>query len=466
MRSRIEKFITCKFGTGVDKYCNSVWYIATIGVVCAACHMLQIPITGAGLLTVLMTLALLFCKNSFTLMPFVMMCSFVMSEETNPQSGYYNSAWKLSLLCIFLVILVAAFIFNLIYYEKWRLIFKRVYLTVSLCILTVFLLTSGWFSSLYRFNGFAIAAAVAATMFVPYSMMVNCGEFDGKKTIKYFAWIVIIAALVIGADMFQKFIINDFSSEGVKTYLRLGFVGPNTGAALMLLAIPMTFYFVYEYKHGYLFLLLIALELCMIFATRSRASIIVAIPGTLIVAIGLCFKKKKGRLGYYITFGLGVAAVVILAIVFRHKVAEICKSFLHNDLTGSGRTTLWILGFELWKDTPIFGAGFWALPATDSVYWYYSFHCTPLTYLYCGGIVAFLAYIYHRYKSIRLVFSAKLTPERVFVALTTLAMLCNALLDIALTSPAYVIYYSVMLALIECDVKKVKTDKLLTENVK
>ena len=77
-----------------------------------------------------------------------------------------------------------------------------------------------------------------------------------------------------------------------------------------------------------------------------------------------------------------------------------------------------------------------------------------------------MAYIYHRYKSIRLVFSAKLTPERVFVALTAVAMLCNALLDIAMTSPAYVIYYSVMLALIECDVKKVKTDKLLTENVK
>lgn len=53
-----------------------------------------------------------------------------------------------------------------------------------------------------------------------------------------------------------------------------------------------------------------------------------------------------------------------------------------------------------------------------------------------------------------------------FVALTAVAMLCNALLDIAMTSPAYVIYYSVMLALIECDVKKVKTDKLLTENVK
>ncbi len=45
-----------------------------------------------------------------------------------------------------------------------------------------------------------------------------------------------------------------------------------------------------------------------------------------------------------------------------------------------------------------------------------------------------------------------------FVALTVLAMLLNALLDIAMTSPTHLLYYGVMLALIECDVKKTKAD--------
>ena len=54
-------------------------------------------------------------------------------------------------------------------------------------------------------------------------------------------------------------------------------------------------------------------------------------------------------------------------------------------------------------------------------------------------------------------FSAKLTSERVFVALTMLAMLCNALLDIAMTSPTHLLYYGIMLALMECDVRKIKS---------
>ena len=80
-----------------------------------------------------------------------------------------------------------------------------------------------------------------------------------------------------------------------------------------------------------------------------------------------------------------------------------------------------------------------------------------MTYLFCGGVVGLAAYLYHRYKTVRIVFSAKLTSERVFVALTMLAMLCNALLDIAMTSPTHLLYYGIMLALMECDVRKIKS---------
>ena len=102
----------------------------------------------------------------------------------------------------------------------------------------------------------------------------------------------------------------------------------------------------------------------------------------------------------------------------------------------------------------------------DGAHWYYSFHCTPLTYLFCGGVVGLAAYLYHRYKTVRIVFSAKLTSERVFVALTMLAMLCNALLDIAMTSPTHLLYYGIMLALMECDVRKIKSKSAVQTTVK
>ena len=45
------------------------------------------------------------------------------------------------------------------------------------------------------------------------------------------------------------------------------------------------------------------------------------------------------------------------------------------------------------------------------------------------------------------------------MALSVLAMLCNALLDIAMTSPQHLLYYSIMLAIIEADVLNEKNEK-------
>ena len=213
----------------------------------------------------------------------------------------------------------------------------------------------------------------------------------------------------------------------------------------------------YIYKHGYLFLIAIAVEIITIYLTFSRASLVVAVPGTFIVAVALCFKKKVGRIGYWIAFGVCVALVIALAVVLRHQIEAMVKPVFSGNFTGSGRTTLWKSGFEAWKSYPVLGLGIWYLPPIND--WYYSFHCTPLTYLYCAGIFGLLAYLYHRYRTVRLTFSAKLTTERVFVALCVLAMLCNALLDIAMTMPPHLLYYGIMLALIECDVKKKKQEQ-------
>ncbi len=459
MKEKFDKIVNSKFGRVADKLCNSVWYIVAYGVVCILAHTLDIPVVGAVLLAVLLVPALLFCKNSFVLMPFLMMCAFVMSENTKPETGHFNIPLNISVLCIVLVVLVAALLFNILYYKKWKQIYKRAYFTISLALMYGALIIGGLGSSFMTVSGFTMSLAIAVSTILPYALMVNCGEYEGRKTVEYFGWALIVAAMVIAVDYLQKFIINDFNLQiwVVKDYLKLGFVGPNTGAAIVTMAIPITFYFVYKYKHGYLFLLLVALELFVIVATYSRASLVVAVPGTVIVSIALCFKKKTGKLGYLIMFALAVVAAIALAVVLRHWIMDKITALFSGNVTGSGRTNLWKSGFNAWCKTPIFGIGLWFLRLNDA-HWYYSFHCTPLTYLFCGGLLGLAAYIYHRYKTVRLTFGTKLTAERVFVALTILAMLCNALLDIAMTSATHLLYYAIMLALIECDVKQQKPD--------
>lgn len=456
MREKFRKIVESPVGVRLDKFCNSVWYIISIGVVCVLCHSLDIPVVGAALLTVLLVPALLFCKNSFVLVPFLMMCSFVISEDTMPQSGYYNTVLNISVLCLLLVFICTALVFNLIYFGKLKVIFKKAYFSGSLAILSAVLLIGGIGTSSFTPSGLGTALAIALTMFFPYSMLINCGEYNGRKTVEYFAWAIITSALVIFAAVVKQYIKYDMNlNYHPKDLIVFGYAISNTAAAIVLLSVPMTFYMVYLYKHGYVFMLAIAIEVVTIVLTFSRASLVVLLPGVLIVSVALCFKKKIGRLSYIITFCVAAIAVIAVAIYFRAQILDKINSLFAGDSTGSGRTTLWSLGFDAWKGSPIFGVGIWYLPTVG--YRFYSFHCTPLTYLFCGGVVGLAAYLYHRYKTVRIVFSAKLTAERVFIALTILAMLCNALLDIAMTSPPHLLYYGIMLALMECDVRKIKS---------
>ena len=455
MKEKFQKIVDSRFGVGCDRFCNSVWYIAAIGAVCILCHSFDIPIVGAALLSLLLLPALLFCKNSFVLMPFVMMCSFVISEDTMPQAGYYNTPLRMTLLCIMLGILVIAFAFNIIYFNKWKYIFKRAYMTVSLVILTFGLLMGGVGSPSFSGTGFGTALAIALTMFLPYTMLVNCGEYRGRKTVEYFACAMIAVAIVIFAAVIKQYIKYDLNmSYHPKNLIVFGYAISNTGAAFVVIALPITFYLVYIYKHGYLFIIAVALEIMTIVLTFSRAAILVAVFGSLIVATVMLFTKKNGALWYRIAYGVAMAVVLTIVIVYWEYIYVKIQAVFAGEVTDSGRSDLWSFGFDAWKRYPILGVGIWYLPPLNN--WYYSFHCTPLTYLYCTGVFGLACYIYHRYKTVRAVFKARLTTERIFVALCVLAMIMNALLDIAMTSPPHLLYYGILIGMIECDVNFVK----------
>ncbi len=449
MKDKIEKILHSDTAVELDKFYNSPWYIACVAFVCVMSYMTGFSALAIALLAALVIPALIVCKNSFVLIPFLLMFALCMSPATvGPE--YFLRPMTISVLCVTAVVAIPAFVFHIAYYGKWRIMFKRSYLTVSFAVLTGLTVIGGIGAPSLSWIGVGLALAIGASMFLPYSLFFNCGEYKGRKTIEFFAYTMIAVAVVIFSHVIKQYVSNGLNLDyHPKNLIEFGYAISNTAAAIVVLAIPMTFYLVHIYKYGFLFLPVVALELLTVAMTFSRAALLIAIPGTLIVAIAMCFTKKTGRLGYWITVGIGAAAAVALVVVARHRLSDMIESFFSG--TGSGRTNLWKSGFEAFKAHPVFGLGIWYLPPIND--WYYSFHCTPLTYLYCTGVFGLGAYLYHRYRTVRLVFSAKLTKERVFLALTVLAMLCNALLDIAMTSPLHLLYYGTMLALINCDVK-------------
>lgn len=373
-----------------------------------------------------------------------------------PQSGYYGVSWRIAVLCTALIVAVFAFAFNMIYYGKWRFVFKRAYLSASLALLTAVLLLGGIGAPSFSLTGLGVSAAIAISMFFPYSMLVNCGEYKGRRTVEYFSYIIITVSVVIFAAVIKQYIKYDLTmSYHPKDKIVFGYAISNTAAAFVVIAIPMTFYLIYTYKHGYLFFAALTLEVMTIILTSSRASMIVVLFTVPVTALILGIKKKRGKILYWIALAI-VSAVVFGVVVayWKYIIAELKDAFT-GGVDDSGRFELWNAGLEAWKHYPVFGLGIWYLPPIND--WYYSFHCTPLTYLYCTGIVGLVVYLYHRYKTVRLVFDRKITAERAFLAISVAVMLCNALLDIAMTSPPHLLYYGIMLALIECDAKAVNS---------
>lgn len=457
MKEKLKRITESRYGRLIDKFCNSIWYIAAYGVVCIVSHACNIPVVGAVFIALLLSAALVFSKNSFTLIPFLFMCSFVLSAKTKPNTGYFNTPLRITVLSLVLVVVAAALVYNIVYYGKWRVMFKRLYLTISISLLTGAMLVGGVGSPYLTFTGAAMALCLGLATFVPYSLLVNCGEYNGRKTVEYFSYALIAAAMVISMAIIQQYATYGFSQMyNNKTLLSFGHTISNSAAVIVLMSIPMTFYLSYVNKYGFAFLGLVAIEMLAIGSTFSRATMLIASGGVLVVAIALCFKKRDGLLVYRIVVGVAVLAAVAVAIAFRGYVFDLVQKLFSSGNNGRYRIW-WDIGFKVWCKSPVFGIGLWYLPLHNGTHAYHSYHCTPLTYLYCGGIVAFAAYVYHRYRTVRLFLGAKLTAERIFVALAVLALLINSLLDVYMTEALHLLYYAVMLALIECDVIATKS---------
>ena len=460
MKEKIDRIVNSRFGVEADKFYNSVWYVIAVGAICCIAHIAHIPAVGVVFLTLLLLPALLVCKNSFVLLPPLFMFGMIMGNAKDASDGYANSPAKLAVLstaeiavsAVFLSLLGLALVFNVLYYGKYKLLFKRAYLTISLAIMSGALIMGGIGAPTFDWHGTLAAVRLGIITFVPYALLVNSGEYKGKKTVEYFAQMMIVTAVAMFFIVLVLFFGNDFIIGDTNLY-RFGMFGPNTGSAVVVIALPVTFYYVYSHKYGYLFMGLVVVELLTIFLCFSRASLLIAVPGTIIVALALCFVKKDGRLAYWITVGVLALALIVVALVLRRTLFDTITGIKKSG--DSGRFEIWRDGFMAWKSRPILGVGLYYLLVTDKLA-FYSFHCTPLTYLYCAGIIGLAAYVYHRYTTVRLVFSAKLTAERVFVALSVLAMLLNALLDVAMTKALHLTMYATMLALIECDVRKMK----------
>lgn len=232
----------------------------------------------------------------------------------------------------------------------------------------------------------------------------------------------------------------------------------NIGNALAM-SMPAPFYFAIKKKRGWLYSLLAGVFFIAVVFTQSRAAMIFAavvlITGEVFVII-----KTKGRerIGQFILVGAAIAAVGILALIARDKLASVFSSIVNIGFSdGNGRERLYreaIQHFTQSVRSVFLGVGFFASTAnSNSAGLEYTiappmYHNTILQMLASGGIILLGIYLYHRWQTAKLLLY-KTTAAHKIIALCILSLLLISLLDCHFFRIGPGLVYSVLLVVAE-----------------
>ena len=226
---------------------------------------------------------------------------------------------------------------------------------------------------------------------------------------------------------------------------------------MFAMIIPMPFFLTGKGKYSsFAYISAILFYVGLIF-TCSRGSILF---GTLIFIssyiLSLCHRQHARR-----QFGIhfGALATVVLGILFvEDEFLQLFKVFGEVGLGSTARLRIYLQGFEQFANFPVFGGSFFPVDA-DIFSWSSSeafvsyfpprWHNTFVQLIATGGVVCLVAYVLHRIQTVKL-FVRNFSEEKLFAALSILALLMTSLLDCHFFNIGPVLLYSATLAVVEC----------------
>jgi O-antigen ligase len=277
--------------------------------------------------------------------------------------------------------------------------------------------------------GFANAAVYSIVfLFVYYSL----GEESSDSLTSYFAYLSTLISFIIIAELVALFITSDqiFIDGSInKVAVALGWGIWNLVGVSAVVLIPMNFYGMAKNKCPWLYFATATLIWLISVLSMSRNALIF---GTLTYAacvLIFSFVGERKKI-FRIIVLIGIACAAIFAVVFFDKIYALFKDFFDRGLSDNGRYALWRAAFKNFLDAPIFGKGFYGFNTAVDTFGALpeSAHNTVLQLLSAGGILAFLAYAFYRYKTL-IPFIKKPCLLKTLLGISVLALVLGSLLD-------------------------------------
>lgn len=446
----------------VRSFYNSKWYAILITALIFIGYSTRTEVV----FFLIMTASILFgCCVAydfrFAIMPFLCTVSFVTVEHSPAApiySDFYGTAPILPILIVSFSLILVGFVIFVIRNRSRANAFPKKGVFFSLVILSLALCLNGVFNPAYTVQNLAFATSFPLTLVVTFLLFSLFVDFKNGAA-EHFMFCLVLAGMLIVLQLayifaFTDVIQYDGNGDIQKWSIILGWAVHNSFAGLLSMLIPACFYFAATHRFGWIFYGLGLLELLAVVVSQSRAATLVGAFITLVCMIAVCFFGKNKRINRYITLAL-VAVGIVGGIFLWEKLAGLLHNFLTKGFDDNGRYEIWKTGIDQFLAHPIFGAGFYdnGITAEEILAWNLEiypnlYHNTLIQMLGAAGIVGFCAYLWHRFCTVRLVFS-KPNLAKTMLAFGMLGLLLFCMLDVLFFITYPLLYYSLFLVFME-----------------
>lgn len=232
-------------------------------------------------------------------------------------------------------------------------------------------------------------------------------NFDSKR---YFALMLALLGVIITTQyFFHSFTYQIFYDSVYYCRDFMGWCNVNTSASIMLLCLPACCYLLSTQDKPALSLFCLLINYLSLLFIKSDVvicTIILFTPGLMIATYIRANKSVKNTLKYLYFLVAILAVLVACFILSKYTLSQLIDKFIKALFSDTGRTPLYVEGFNQFKKHPIFGVGQGFYDPNNPLFTtgvrLFNFHSVLVHVLATMGIVGFIAYLYYYVKRFRI----------------------------------------------------------------
>ncbi len=420
---------------------RSYAYIAVIVLLMALSELcsFELPVFYCYLL--LGGTGLLLADDAVPVLPIICCVYMTVSADNNPAahpetSIFASTAFRVQFIVILslaVVLLIARLVTSLIDCPKR----KTPSLTIGFVLLGLGYILGGIFSEYYSFRtaffGFVEVFSLCIVYFYFYYTI------DWSKTdASYVLAVFVMLGFGMMCEVAGMYLLPNAVVDGSvnRHFMFTGWGTYNNVGCIMEMCIAAPFYFAIKRKNGWIFTMIGTVFLLVTEISQSRAAMLCGAIVYCACAVTVLVKTKgKERLFHIAVFAAVAVAAGIFVLVFREKFGDLFASILRQGIDDNGRLEIYRKCIEKFKESPVFGVGFYATPGHREWIEHLSnpflperAHNTVIQLLTSGGIFALACYLFHRAQTILLLFRRP-SVAKTMIALSIAALLLTSMFD-------------------------------------